>query len=271
MRRVHQRLAGAAVLWITLVAGATASAGDFYALGLTGISGGVGQASGANSFVGFDLIGEDTDASPALGGAIGFEFWLGDVISRDVRLPEAVHWKPKIPNFNVRAELEGVGMRDYELKTPGFTTNTPYHTEVDSWSVMINHWLEWPISPALTAAWKRMPSVDPLSIQFGVGLGFGQTKVFTSDSIVRGATTANNFIYQLAAGIGYDVTDRVQIAAGYRRVEMGDANVPLFDTANQLAGLYRLDLASNEIVLTIKTDFYSLAWPYRSTARRMDW
>ena len=40
-----------------------------------------------------------------LGGAIGFEFLLGDAMSRELSLPKSIPWKLKLPNFGVRFEL----------------------------------------------------------------------------------------------------------------------------------------------------------------------
>lgn len=270
--RAHHCLLCIAGLLIGLLAASAAAAGELYLLGMSGISGGVGADSvDVETPVSFELKGRNVDSSPALGGAIGFQFLLGDVITRQIRLPEVIPWEPKLPNFNVRFEIEGVGGRDYELKTDGFTASTPFHTEVTSWSLMINNWLELPVYPVVTAVFgRRFPMLDPLSLQFGMGLGFAQNKVATSDSIVSGSATANNFAYQFGAGIGYDITERFQVAAGYRRVEMGSAEFDLEDLSGAKRGDYRTDLHSNEAVLTLKTNFYSVPWPHRSS-RRMDW
>lgn len=273
MRRAHHRILGTATLLLGLLSAEPSDAGELYISGLTGISAGVGTVDGENDFAfgGFNLSGDDVDSSPALGGALGFQFLLGDVINREIRLPKAIPWKLRMPNFNVRFEIEGVGARDYELKTDGFTVNTPYHSEVTSWSMMINNWLEMPVYPAVTAVFGRTPSLDPLSLYFGMGLGFAQSKVATSDSLVTGKATANNFAYQFGVGIAYDVTERFQISGGYRRVEMGSAKMDLFDGAGIERGDMKMDLHSNEAVLTLKTNFYSIPWPNSSTARRYDW
>jgi opacity protein-like surface antigen len=270
MRPAHHRLFGIALLFSCLLAASAAPAGELYLLGMTGISGGGGSNSvDVQSPVSFELSDDDVDSSPALGGAFGFQFLLGDVITRKIRLPEVIKWEPKLPNFNVRFEIEGAGGRDYELKTDGFAASTPYHSEVKSWSVMVNNWLELPVYPMVSAI-RRIPALGPLSIQFGVGLGFAQNEVETSDSILAGSVTANNFAYQLGAGLGYDVTERFQIAIGYRRVEMGKAEFDLVDASGVKRGDFEMDLHSNEAVLTLKTNFYSLPWPHRSS-RRMDW
>jgi hypothetical protein len=148
-----------------------ANAGELYLSGRTGTSIGHGTVSGTNTFAGFRNSGDDSDSSPVLGGAIGFEFLLGDAMSRELSLPKSIPWKLKLPNFGVRFELEGIGARDYELTTDGFTPMFSYHSEVSSFSIMLNNWLDLPVYPIVNKLFGRVPAIVPLKLFFGGGIG----------------------------------------------------------------------------------------------------
>lgn len=271
MRCARQALLGASALFLlgTWVVGST-QAGEFYINGLIGISGGSGSITGNNTLANFDLGGESSDSSPALGAAVGFQFLLGDVMNRDIRLPNAIPWNPRIPNFNIRFEIEGIAGRDYELKTPGFNSSTPYYTDVNSWSIMFNWVWELPLYPMTRALFGRVRGLDQMSVYYGTGIGFARNEVETTDSLVRGSTSTHQFSYQWGAGVAYNVTDRFQISAGYRRVDMGTVDLVLTDGADVDRGFFSIDLHSNEAILTLKTTFYSLSWP-RRRSRSMEW
>ena len=205
-----------------------------------------------------------------LGGAIGFQFLLGDAMSRKVRLPKAVPWDLTIPNFNVRFEIEAVGARNYDLSTDGFTASVPYHAELSELSLMVNSWLDLPLRPAVTAAFGRQPSFDPMSVYFGAGLGYSRAELSVTDNLVAGEGVSDNFAWQIGVGVGYDLTERFTISAGYRYLDPGITEAQLLDPVGNDSGDYSLDLQSHEAVVSLRVSFYSVGWPRRST-RGLDW
>ena len=93
--------------------------------------------------------------------------------------------------------------------------NDPLHTNLTTWSLMTNLYYDF------NAGGRFMPYIG-----VGVGLAYHMLEDVAVDPIVSTPYTfgANNdlqFAWQLMAGVGYQVSNRVTLDVGYRYVDMG--------------------------------------------------
>ncbi|MRR18300.1 MAG: porin family protein [Deltaproteobacteria bacterium] len=89
-----------------------------------------------------------------------------------------------------------------------------------------------------------------------VGAGIGSTwmKVSSNDSVVIAGDSQTKFTWQVEAGIQYAFTDHLGVRAGYRYVDMGKFDVPLFDgfgAAGNLTGR----LTAHELMAAFRYTF----------------
>lgn len=232
--------AGLAGLWPA----SGSRAADFYLSGNLVNSTLQADASGSTTF--FDIGGSDSDASPAYGGALGFGFALNEAA------PSI--WGAEMPDWGLRLEVEGITGRDYELTSNG---GDGFFSEVGTWSVLSNLWLDFPAHAPISWAFGRVPILEPLTLYVGGGLGLTRIDADTTDNVSRGSDSVNNFGYQVGAGIGYAFTDWATISLGYRYHDMGEIDTSLSLGAGAPIGNHQLELRSHEFVSSLRIDFYS--------------
>lgn len=251
-RRIEAFLLAAALagaLWAT-----PARAGELYLAGSMFVSTVEGSSGGSTDF-GFSPSGSDSDSSPVWGGALGFELGL------DEPLPRASEW-PMAP-WKLRVELEGLGGRDYELRTKG---GDGFFSDTVSWTVMQNLWLDVPLSGAVTSLLGRVPVLEPLSFYAGAGLGLAINEMKTTDNVSKAKTTSYGMAWQGGAGLGYAFTDLVTFNIGYRYQDLGRVASNLkTDPALDPIGRFKLDLAAHELTTGLRLSFYSV--PIQSFGR----
>jgi len=225
-----------------------------------------------NGAGGVTLAGGSIDASPLLGGAFGVE----------VPLDQATPWKLPFdwrwPRWNARAEIEAIGLRDYELRSNGAVSDTPMFTEVQSWSLLQNVWLDIPMrglyrpitrSTAFVMGVRRLPLLKMLleNTEFtgGVGIGLSSVEFETSDNIALGSTTSYNFAWQAGGGFSYRLNDALRLGMGYRYVDPGKANARLSDKEGLGTDLGTFDLSSDvhEFRTSLRLNFYDFRTPWR--------
>jgi opacity protein-like surface antigen len=234
-----------AVLALTqLVAAPAAGVGTLYISGDLGISAANADASGTNLRSGLDVSGGDDDSSPRYGGALGVEW----------PLDQSVPWEIGLPSWDTRFEFELIGGRSYEFKTPG---GFQYNSEVTSWSMMTNLWLDIPVHRPIEALFGRIPILEPLSINVGTGIGIAKTDMSVTDSESIGATDDTKFAWQVGVGIGYAITEQVSFNIGYRYFDLGKVTSEL-TTVGVPNGSYSLDMGANELSASLRVNFYAL-------------
>ena len=141
-----------------------------------------------------------------------------------------------------------------------------YHSEVSSFSIMLNNWLDLPVYPIVNKLFGRVPAIVPLKLFFGGGIGYARSELSATDNLVRGNDISNNSAYQFGGGIGYDLTDRFTITAGYRYLDSGSAEIDLIDSAGRRSGDFQVDLDFHEVLAALRVDFYSLPRPSHARA-----
>lgn len=198
---------------------------DFYLTPEFGISGMISDVDGEAANVTGPLIfsGDDTDASPLLGLAVGLEMPLDEMLPRewlaDIRLP----------NWPIHFEIEASGLREYDLRTNGIGPED-YFSEIKATTSFVNTWLDIP----MTTLWRpfqyifglgRQPRlrslIDPVSFYLGAGIGMTALEFKGTDNTFETDDDVIDFAWNVGAGFRYAVTDRVSISSGYRYVGLG--------------------------------------------------
>ncbi len=249
-------LANCGLLWAS-----PSGAGSLYLSGDVGFAGTMAMAGGTtDTVVTFDNEGEDADASPLFGLSFGYAFPLNEALPGAYDTPGWLSWMGedvRFPGWVVRGELEGRYRMDSELKTDGFSSSTPFRSELESWTAMQNVWLDFPVSPPFEAIFGRIPLLQPLSFYTGGGLGLSINTLSTSDTIVDGEGTDLNFAWQVGGGVEYALTRWAAIGLGYRYSDLGEVVVDLED-AGSGAGDFSLAATSHEFTLSLRFDFYGI-------------
>ncbi len=277
MSSTHDRWRHTAVILVTAATLASAArAGDLYVSGDVGFSAESSEGNGLNTFVSpaRSVGGSASDSSPVFGGAVGYQVPLYRVIPLQLSLPEIrlPYWpgrsvrilkrrdEYRLPGWPVRFEIEGRGGRDYELTTqPLFPTTLDYVSEVSSWSLMSNLWMDVPISPPIESLLGRVPILEPITIHGGVGVGVAGIDLETSDGVEgKGSGNTFNFAYQFGAGLGYQLTERVSLGMNWRYIDLGEAEVDIRSLAGTSLGNFALDVTSHEFTSTVRVNFYRL-------------
>jgi len=267
---------GAALVAVVFVVGIAASARadvDLYIAPQFGISALEAEAQGF-AIIGnpVPLRGQDHDASPLIGGAIGLQLPMNEIVPRewleDIRLP----------NWPVRFELEASGLRDFDFRTVGSGTSaSDFFTEVSATTLVANAWLDIP----LATMWRpaqfvfglgRQPRVrqwlEPGSFYFGSGIGFASIEIRATDNVFSGDREFIDFAWNVGAGIKYSLTDRVSVSAGYRYLGLGagagsvDRNLQMLPNET-IVGEAKFDLQVHEFRVGIQIDLISFRGGWR--------
>lgn len=221
----------------------------------------------------FDLGGNDTDVSPLLGGSVGLAIPMDEIAL--LELPRG--WR--LPSWDVRAEIEAVGLRNFKYSTDPIVTNEgKIQTELDTWSLMGNFWLDIPLqglyrpiswtSARLFGRWRLRTLkhiLDRTSLEVGAGVGMASLDVKTQESQTHGDDLKYNFAWQAGVGLGYELTDRVSLSLGYRYQDPGKAKVKLRDggVAQDSNSFFELDPEIHEARATLRVEVWDFAMPWR--------
>jgi len=198
---------------------------DQFFLYLSGNVGGSfarGDSSGYNNAGGFRNTCDDRDKTAFGGGALGIGWNASD----------AVH---------LRVELEGEAARGYDLATRSIDDALQYETNVQTWNLMGNIWLDFPVA-------------DRLSLFTGGGLGIGVTDIDATDFVVFGKSRDDTtFAWQVGGGFTVKATDWLAFDTSYRYIDLGQPDLNFRNGA----GDYELELPSHDVVLGVRFNFFS--------------
>jgi hypothetical protein len=244
-----------------LAAARPAAAGDLYLTGQLALSGGFGESGGSVDLGPggmFPNTGKDNDSSAVYGGAYGYEFPLSELAPED--------WEWPLPAWAFRVETEALGGRNFELVTDG---PDPYLTRIDSWSLLQNVWLDIPVRGGFEWAFGRIPILEPVTTYLGAGIGLAATEISTTNNVFKGSDEVYDFSWQVGAGFGYRLTDRVSIALGYRYTDLGSFGFALKNPpATEPVGNFAMDLSTHELNFGLRVRFLAVPSPGEWTLPR---
>ncbi len=219
----------------------------------------------------FNIGGSDTDVSPLLGGAVGIAIPMDEIAP--VEMPR---W---VPDWDVRGEVEAVGLRSYDFRTrPIVPGNAKVSTELDVWTVMGNFYLDVPLSglyrpiswttSRLFGRWRLRTlkyALDRTTFDFGLGIGVAGLDVTTSEADNEGKSTDYNFAWQAHAGFAYAVSDRVKLNLGYRYLDPGDSEFNLRGASLPQDGssFVKVDPDIHEVRAGVRVEVWDFATPWR--------
>ena len=219
----------------------------------------------------FDIGGSDMDVSPLLGGAFGIAIPMDEIAP--VEMPR---W---VPDWDVRGEVEAVGLRSYDFRTrPIVPGNAKVSTELDVWTVMANVYLDVPMrglyrpiswtTSRLFGRWRLRTlkyALDRTTFDFGLGIGVAGLDVTTSEADNEGKSTDYNFAWQANAGFSYKVSDRVKLNLGYRYLDPGDSEFNLRGASLPQDGssFVKIDPEIHEVRAGVRVEVWDFATPWR--------
>ncbi len=268
---VMGRIVAAIALLMTAAVAAPAQADwRVYASGDLGYSALRGSVKGfLNVGTGVTFKGADTTVSPLIGGAVGLAAPMNEAVVW--QLP----WHWRFPDWQVRAELEAIGLRDYDVITRPVIEGVtgPVVSKVESWSLMTNFFLDVPLrglyrpiswtSSRLFGRWRLRLLKDVLdrtTFDIGAGIGLASLDITTREESNRASTEVYNFAWQAAAGFSYQLTDRVDLTLGYRFIDPGDAH---YRFQNLVDSDIAIDTEIHEARAGLRFAFYDFASPWR--------
>jgi hypothetical protein len=208
--------------------------------------------------------GSDDDSSPLLDLAIGLEVPMDELVPRewlrDVRLPD----------WPVRVEIEGAGLREYELRTNA--GGDDFFTEFKAQTFFVNAWLDIPLIAAYqpvqyTFGLGRQPRIrrwlEPASLYIGAGVGAGFLEIDGTSNVVSGDDDPIDFAWNVGVGLNYALTDSIGLSAGYRYVGLGKHKI---DLTGGIAGPndeVEFDPEAHEFRVAIRIRVFEFLSPWR--------
>lgn len=276
MRRGCLAWAGAMAIWLALGAlpAAAAEPSELYVKGDIGVSFGTGDATGRNDGLSRSDSGEDEDASPVYGVALGVRFALNRALPWRWRTPEMrlPYWPGRhiecgggesgFPEWPVSFELEYLRGRNYDYDTRSFTARDPYRAEVDSWTTTGNLRLDVPVRSAVQQLFGRVPFLDPLSVYLAAGAGVARNELEASQALSRGTDESYELAWHGGVGLGYQLSERVRWSAGWRYVDLGSVDATLKDNGSPAnrTGSYSADLRTHEFTTSLTFAFWRVSF-----------
>jgi opacity protein-like surface antigen len=259
---------------VCLVAAPASATWQMYVSGDFGYSIAKSKVSGSADAVnlGDPFSGRDKDVSPVVSGAIGVEIPMFELT------PWRMPWDIRLPDWPVRFEFEATGARDYELTTSGLfpgPASDPFNTDIKAWTFMQNVWLDVPLRglyrpiSATSGFLFREPRLpwlrrflQPATAYAGLGIGFAHLDVDSAEPSFEGSKKKYDFAYQFGTGLGYQLTDYVNLGVGYRYVKPAKLKMDLRDDAGR-PGKSRITNDIHEIRFVLRIRVFDLPYPWR--------
>lgn len=274
-RTLHTPLRSWGLVLLLVFGGATTAAADWevYVAGGLGISVAEGNAVGQQSAPPVLLGGEDSDGSPMLDGIVGLEVPMDELVPRDLLLDV------RLPDWPVRLELEAAGLREYELRS--FFGTDLFFTEVEATTLFLNAWVDVPLTSLYrpvqyTFGLGRQPRIrqwlEPASLYVGVGVGYAHTELSGTSNSGSASDDFDEFAWNAGIGIGYALTESVDLSAGYRFLCLAGQQCMTHDDgfeltptggAPQPTDFLEYDLLAHEVRVQIRVEVYDFLSPWR--------
>jgi len=253
------------ILQLGLSQGATAE-WTVYLAGELGVASGSVDGGGLSSITSPErAVGADySDSSPLMGGALGITSPINELT------PWELPYDLRLPAWPLSLEVEATGLRSFEgiqLKLMSFEKSAG---STEAWSVMFNLWQDFPLQPLsrpLASLFGRLPNfvtdmLDRTTVRGGGGVGITGWEYLFFDTFHIAGSEAQNFAWQAGAGMGYDLSDVVNLGLGYRYFDYGETDSPIHDNAS-IRGVYFIKQTSHEFRARLTFAVYSFAAPWR--------
>ena len=229
-KRVGSSFVGIGGLAVTLLAAGIVSADwKLYVAPGLGISGAIVDTDGQSSVAPVTrLSGSDDDASPLLALAVGLEVPMDELVPREWLLDV------RLPNWPVRVEVEGAGLREYEFRTNA--GGEDFFTEFKAQTFFVNTWVDIPLVAIYrpvqyTFGLGRQPGIrrwlEPASLYVGAGVGAGFLEIDGTSNVLSGDDDPIDFAWNVGIGLNYALTESASLSAGYRYVGLGKHDIDL--------------------------------------------
>lgn len=96
----------------------------------------------------------------------------------------------------------------------------------------------------------------------GLGIGFSHLDVDSSESNFEGSNKKYDFAYQFGTGLGYQLTDYVNLGVGYRFIKPSKIKLSLSDDADRPGDLESSN-DIHEIRFSLRIRVFDLPYPWR--------
>ena len=274
---MRKQVALVAAVWVTgsaLPAAGMEPVSELYFRGDIGISFSTGDVSGFNIPLDQTNSGEDDDASPVFGVAVGATFPLNRAMPWRWRAPRMriPYWPGRVlytgeeetgfPDWPVSFEVEHLRGRNFDFVTRGVAVNDPYRSEVDAWTTMANFRVDFPVRPTVQKLLGRMPLLDPLTLYLKGGAGMGKVELDAGLANSTGDEEVYEFAWQAGAGFGYQLNEWVRWDTGWRYLDLGKADTPLRDNGvpPTRTGRYSADVTAHEFTTALTFAFWRVSF-----------
>jgi len=188
------------------------------------VGGGFTKGRATGSISGFPNSGSDRDEDVFGGGSLGIQYDHSPV--------------------GARVELEGQAARGLDLETDAGPMGAfTLHTNVNTWTLFGNIWLDFPLT-------------DALSVFAGGGMGIAVTDM-TSVANGGGDKTRDDttWAWQAGGGVSFAATDWLTLDTSYRFVDLGEPDLK-FRIAPFPSDL-EMHLQSHDVMLGVRVNFFS--------------
>ena len=208
--------------------------------------------------------GSDDDSSPLLDLAVGLEVPMDELVPREWLLDV------RLPDWPVRFEIEGAGLREYELRTNA--GGDDFFTEFKAQTFFVNTWVDIPLVAIYqpvqyTFGLGRQPQIrrwlEPASLYIGAGVGAGFLDIDGTSNVVSGDDDPIDFAWNVGVGLNYALTDLVALSAGYRYVGLGKHDIDLNGGVQGPNDEVEFDPEAHEFRVAIRIRVFEFLSPWR--------
>jgi len=210
------------------------------------------------------MSGSDDDSSPLLDLAVGIEIPMDELVPREWLLDV------RLPNWPVRFEIEGAGLREYEFRTNA--GGDDFFTEFKAQTFFVNAWLDIPLIAIYkpvqyTFSLGRQPRIrrwlEPASLYLGAGIGAGFLDIDGTSNVVAGDDDPIDFAWNVGVGLNYALTEDVALSAGYRYVGLGKHDINLNGGIQGPNDEVEFDPEAHEFRVAIRINVFEFLSPWR--------
>lgn len=244
------------------------------------VGGGLGisnQRAHTNANVGTGPVVEfrhsDSDTSPFLGALVGLEVPLDELVPRE--------WlrEMRLPSWPLRVEAEVVGLAEYDFRTEAGSNF--YYSRVEVLTAFVNGSVAVPLTTMYQPfqylfGLGRQPRarqwLEPGSFYGEVGIGMSDVNLRGENGVFNGSDEFIDFAWNAGLGLNYALTDKVDLALGYRFVciaapqcmaHSDGVDVEIFNGPAATGNDLKYELMSHQLRATVRVEVFEFLSPWR--------